>query len=443
MLDEENDKKIKEAAEHYHPAYDDTAWEKMSQLLDEHLPQKKERRWIFFILPSLLLVAALLFFIVMNNGKKDISDIAKNESSKNIMQESLVQKPSLNSKEKSSPTAVESANPLFSKENKTKNDNGKNSITDQKLNKDAIGQIDQNKNESPFFKNNIVLQKNELNEQPVIKANNENENNDAVSSGELKSGVDNKKDSLIPAQNQHNSEIKTLAGKTNDVEIQNEKPTQAIKKSKKPDSDFANNFAISITAGPDISGVRANKIGKLTAVFGAGMQYSFSKHFGIRSGFYVSKKIYSVQGNDYNMPGGNPNYAYLQNVDANCTVYEIPLKLDYNFKEIKKHNWFISTGLSSYLMKKENYDYYYKTLSGEIYDKDWTVKNKNKHFFSVLSFSGGYQYYFNKQFSFVAEPYVNLPLKGVGEGKVKLNSGGILLTLKMKPFVKNEKLSFQ
>jgi hypothetical protein len=55
----------------------------------------------------------------------------------------------------------------------------------------------------------------------------------------------------------------------------------------------------------------------------------------------------------------------------------------------------------------------------------------------VLNFSGGYQYSFNKQFSFAAEPYINLPLKGVGEGKVKLNSGGILFTLKMKPFLKS------
>ncbi len=439
MLDEENDKIIKEAAEHYHPGYDDKAWEKMEQLLDEHLPQKKERRWIFFILPALLLVAALLFFVVMNNGKKDTAGIAKNESSKNNTAGSVVEKPALNSKEKSSPTSVESTNPLFSKENKTKNDNNKISVTDQKVNKDATDPIDQNKNESPFLRNKVASQKNELNQQEVIKANNENEKNDAVPADELKSAVSNKKDSVTATQNQINSEIKTLAGKTNDAEIQKEKPEQAIKKSKKHNSDFANNFAVSITAGPDISGVQANKIGKLTAVFGAGMHYSFSKYFDIRSGFYVSKKIYSVHGNDYNLPGGNPNYASLENVNANCTVYEIPLKLDYNFKEIKKHNWFISTGLSSYLMKKENYDYYYKTLSGEIYNKDWTIRNKNKHFFSVLSFSGGYQYYFNKQFSFAAEPYINLPLKGVGEGKVKLNSGGILLTLKMKPFAKNEK----
>jgi len=44
MLDDENDKTIKEAAEHYHPGYDDKAWEKMEQLLDEHLPQKKRKK---------------------------------------------------------------------------------------------------------------------------------------------------------------------------------------------------------------------------------------------------------------------------------------------------------------------------------------------------------------------------------------------------------------
>ena len=32
MWDDENDKRIKEAADHYHPAYDDTAWEKMEQI---------------------------------------------------------------------------------------------------------------------------------------------------------------------------------------------------------------------------------------------------------------------------------------------------------------------------------------------------------------------------------------------------------------------------
>ena len=41
MQFEEFDKKIKEAAEHHHPAYDEQAWGKMNKLLDKHMPQKE------------------------------------------------------------------------------------------------------------------------------------------------------------------------------------------------------------------------------------------------------------------------------------------------------------------------------------------------------------------------------------------------------------------
>ncbi|MEO6683535.1 MAG: hypothetical protein ABIN48_12005, partial [Ginsengibacter sp.] len=72
MQDEEYDKRIKEAADHYHPAYDDKAWEKMEQLLDQHLPQeKKKRRIIYFLLPFLLLGSIIIYFAIQN-GEKDI-----------------------------------------------------------------------------------------------------------------------------------------------------------------------------------------------------------------------------------------------------------------------------------------------------------------------------------------------------------------------------------
>ncbi|HQX73879.1 MAG TPA: hypothetical protein PK298_13305, partial [Chitinophagaceae bacterium] len=60
MQFEDFDKKIKEAAEHHHPAYDEMAWDKMEKLLDKHLPQKedKKRRFIFFLLLFLFLGGA-------------------------------------------------------------------------------------------------------------------------------------------------------------------------------------------------------------------------------------------------------------------------------------------------------------------------------------------------------------------------------------------------
>ncbi|MGN6265891.1 MAG: hypothetical protein ACTHM5_09465 [Ginsengibacter sp.] len=420
MLDDENDKIIKEAAEHYHPGYDDKAWEKMEQLLDEHLPQKKERKKIIFILPSLLLVGILMFFIVMNNKKSESSNTVENLALKNNIEKSLV--------EKISPPKNESAkNFLSSKEHKNEN----HSITiAQKVNPTSENLIHQSENDNHFH-TDLTANKNELKQQPVSKPDYQNGKNTANFSADLKSETENKSEPETFA-NENNSAVP----KTGD---ENNLTKNEIEKSKKTPSGFINNFGVSISAGPDISGVHANKIGRLTGIFGVGLNYTVSKNFSIRSGFYISKKIYSVDGNDYNLQGGNTGYGYLENVDANCMVYEIPLKIDYNFKSLKNHSWFISTGLSSYLMKKENYDYYYKTPAGQLYNKDYTINNKNKHFFSVVSFSAGYQYYLNNQFSIAAEPYINLPLKGIGEGKVKLNSGGILLTLKMKPFLNNEK----
>ncbi len=434
MLDDENDKRIKEAAEHYHPGYDDKAWEKMEQLLDEYLPQKKERKKIFFILPSLLLVGIVVFFMVMNNKKSETSNIAENLSLKNNTEKSLTEKSVLNSKEKASSSSTTPVKPS-SDENK----NGHRSIVvSQKAKSVFTSSIHANKEQTPFYDSNSAIQENDVKQPTVSKTNNADEKTEATASVELKVETANKNDSITRFTNINNSNSK-VADQNIVTETEKEKTTPAIKKSKKTSSGFANNFGVSISAGPDISGVHANKIGRLTAIFGVGLNYTVSKNFSIRSGFYISKKIYSVDGNDYNLQGGNTGYGYLENVDANCTVYEIPLKIDYNFKKLKNHNWFVSTGLSSYLMKKENYDYYYKTPAGQLYNKDYTINNKNKHFFSVLSLSAGYQYYLNNQFSIAAEPYINLPLKGVGEGKVKLNSGGILLTLKMKPFLKNEK----
>ena len=67
------------------------------------------------------------------------------------------------------------------------------------------------------------------------------------------------------------------------------------------------------------------------------------------------------------------------------------------------------------------------------------MTNENKHYFSVVTLSGGYQYKLNNRFSFIAEPYVKIPLSGIGLGKIKLNSTGILVTAAIKPFAKKRK----
>jgi hypothetical protein len=102
---------------------------------------------------------------------------------------------------------------------------------------------------------------------------------------------------------------------------------------------------------------------------------------------------------------------------------------------------FATAGISSILMKEEIYNYSYKfSPSGPLYSHENTVSNENKHLFSTITISGGYQRNIGRHISILAEPYVKLPLSGVGYGKVKLNSGGVLFSIGIKPFAgKKEK----
>ena len=62
------------------------------------------------------------------------------------------------------------------------------------------------------------------------------------------------------------------------------------------------------------------------------------------------------------------------------------------------------------------------------------AKNENKHYFSVLDLSAGYNLHLSKTVSLSAEPYLKIPLSGIGVGKVQLNSTGVLFTLGIRPF---------
>jgi len=262
------------------------------------------------------------------------------------------------------------------------------------------------------------------NDETVTTATVSTENKDKMITREETKVVDKEpvKDSVKPAEDK-----KLIAT--------NKKPVSPSDK-KKSENKFRNNFGLTFSVGPDVSFVKLNNAGKTTLTYGAGISYGFAKRFTARAGFYVSKKVYEASPDQYHTPGGN--YPYLTDVDAKCNIYEIPVSLSYSFGQRKKHNWFGSVGLSSFIMKKEDYVYNYKTPAGQTYSYAYAASNENKHYFSVLNLSGGYQYKFNNWLSMQAEPYLQVPLGGVGAGKIKLNSAGVLFTVTVKPFARKK-----
>ena len=234
---------------------------------------------------------------------------------------------------------------------------------------------------------------------------------------------------------------KNATGKTADKGKKDDNQTETKDlmtetKSSKTKNSPVSNFGITVSAGPDLSSINFNEPGEWRMQYGIGIMYALSKKISLRTGFYVGRKIYTADPEDYHS-GYNPPPS-LQKIEANCLVHEIPVSLVYNFSSRKKHNWFVAGGLSSYLMKEETYEYAYKDPGGQMQYYTAVYKNENSHIFSVINLSGGYQYHFSDRFSLMAEPYVKIPLSGVGHGKVHLNSGGILFTAGFKPFLRKD-----
>ena len=441
MWDDQNDKRIKDAADHYHPAYDDNAWKKMEQLLDEHLPQKKGRRWMIAFIPLLLLLVGGIVYLAISYNSSKTSSYNSSKTSQKIDAKSTLGK-----KQPASASADKEESNLSNDITATEKAAAKNNGVPQTANNNFLNENVQNKpgknlhSQKGLLKNNIgsgLAEENAVSNtvkdlpasEPILSAKSENEQskNVAISENDKDQPKKVSADADITAKDNRNVN-------TGNTVIKNDsKKSSTAKKTTTNANRFNRNFGITVSAGPDVSGVRLKDAGKVTISYGAGVSYAISKRFTLRTGFYVSKKIYYAGSQDYHLPSGVGSN-YLDNVDANCKVYEIPITASYSFGKTKNHSWFAAAGFSSYLMKKEAYQYNYKTAAGQTWSRDWSVKNQNQHFFSILDLSAGYEYTFNKRFSIMAEPYISLPLSGIGLGKIKLNSGGILFTLTVKPF---------
>ncbi|HMU09766.1 MAG TPA: hypothetical protein PKC54_07175 [Ferruginibacter sp.] len=485
---------IRDAAENHHPAYNDKAWEKMEKMLDKQLPQKKDKKkYIFFLLFFLLLGGGALLTVYQLNRDEVKAPVGIAEEKKNNGQpgnSSTVQPaegnanggssannndaPGTNSAGKIATVPVRDTDETALKQPPGNTGSNNNNAVRKKRtvqagkgrsvmsmtapgmdNNDVVvsGREPANKrppvNKKGKGKKNVIIaapspeteEGNETVSVPAKTAKEEigkKETADQQVKEEQKNeaGEQPVKEEQIKEEQKKDEAIKKEeAAKKKEAAVTENKPASSPEK-KKTKKNIAGNFGITVSAGPDLSFVSLNKLGKATIMYGAGLSYNFGKRLTARAGFYTSNKIYDAAPDQYHTPGGN--YPYLYNIAAECRVYEIPVSLAYNFGYGKKHNWFGNVGLSSFLMKTEDYNYQYKTPSGQYYNYAIGVKDRNKHYFSVLTLSAGYNYKLSNRVSFQAEPYVKIPLGGVGLGKVKLNSGGILFTATIKPFAKKK-----
>jgi hypothetical protein len=188
---------------------------------------------------------------------------------------------------------------------------------------------------------------------------------------------------------------------------------------------------LGLMAGPDLSTVKFGPIYKTGYNFGVQVGYRFSDRWSVNTGVIYTKKFYQADSQDFHYK--MPNNYKLKNVEGNCSMWEIPVNMRYDVSFNDKRRWFVSTGLSTYLMDKEDYDVYYYSWGNNVYSWPVNSDSNSNYIFSIVNLSAGMERSLGKHFSIQAEPYLKIPLKGLGIGSMRMTSYGVLFTLKYKP----------
>ncbi|TGE27020.1 hypothetical protein [Hymenobacter metallicola] len=181
---------------------------------------------------------------------------------------------------------------------------------------------------------------------------------------------------------------------------------------------------------PELSTVGWTKTTSPGSNLGVLVEYRFTDRLRLNVAAIRSVKRYVARGSDYTVPDGTwtGNYT-IDKVDAVCRITDLPINLRYDVVHSAHTAVFVSAGLTSLLMRDEQYSYDYEYY-GKYYSRDWNVTRGSNHWLSVVNLSAGYERSLASRWSGQVEPFVKVPLGGVGFGKVKLSSAGVFFSLK-------------
>ena len=278
--------------------------------------------------------------------------------------------------------------------------------------------INKNKNAKPVFEK--IFEKNysssveNKNSQNTFKNNNEAANDElhSISGFNIISlAYSNFTSPDINGRNINNSVAFFI--KTDSSSVNNKKKTAAKKQP---------SFYAGILVAPDFSTVKFQSIKGTGYTAGILLGYNFSKKLAIETGAYYDYKKYYTEGEYFHSTFAS--YVDLINVNGGCKMIEVPVNLRLNFVNNDRIKWFATAGLSSYFMFKEGYHFNY-IYNGMTEQKYYTYKNGSQNWLSVINISAGYEHTLGNVGNLRLEPYLRIPLAGMGTGSLPITSVGL------------------
>ncbi len=444
--DNELDRVSREAAGKYTPPAD-ANWQVLSNELDKVMPVEKRKRRILFywwLLPALLIGGATAYWLVEKNNTDDITATSKQsiltQTDKKEEKNIAPTVPANDVKKQNDPTVngnveKEVPNKLIATKTAKQPLTNNSSNTQERTNAGNTSLAINPKNITPSAKYQAA-------NQPVSKAADlPAKETQVLTMAAPKTETNVSKEIVENKIDQPAKESTTTATKENKVDSVQETVTQTdattsaspIKKNKPEILQRGKGLSFGLIAGVDKSTVKFRYSSGAGINIGVLAGYHFNDKWSIHTGAIYTQKNYKLDGADFTAPKGSwPSYYKLDNVEGYCRMWEVPLMARYTISHSNKNSFFFSTGLSSYFMTSENYDYYYYNNSGQLIMRNMAYNSTDTHILSILHLSAGFENRISKSLSLQVEPYAKIPLAGVGLGNIRLSSFGLNFSIQQR-----------
>ena len=400
---------FRRAAENYPLKKNNGDWEsifkKISLSDEQELPGKKERKkdskklLIIVLLAIILILASLLIFNFNpksnSSGKIAVAPVPRKDfENKNVQKENPVK------------NKIASQNPVAGEQPLNVNSE-KNNETSKGI------------SFSPVQKGNILLKRTFS----LPGSSTKNESGFETSSYPIliKSDIDYPKITFSAFANEIEKQPKIVIDSSLILSSEKKK-TQTSKKSVKENGLYAG-----IIAGPDFSKVKSEDFRKPGFNAGIFLGYQISKKFFAETGFTSGTKYYSSDGQTFHEQGAAmPDGMVVNNLQSYSRVLEIPLKIGYRIYKKNRSSFFVAAGVSAYIMTMEKNNYNV-TMNGNEEKMVGLYEKNNVKTPAEFNLSTGWEYHLKGLMNIRIEPYLKLPLQGIGVGKLPVTSAGIQL----------------
>ena len=200
-----------------------------------------------------------------------------------------------------------------------------------------------------------------------------------------------------------------------------------IKRNKSKSAEVANqnHFYAGVITDIDFSKVKSTRFEGPAFGVGAFGGYQINKHLFLETGLVIFHKNYHSLGNAFYEKGvAMPSGMVINDLESRTKILEIPVKAGFDFYDRKKIQYFITIGASAYIMMNER-NSYNVTMNGAPEKMEGVYLKTNTKIPAVINISTGLKRTTLGSVKIIIEPYLKLPLQGIGVGKLPVTSAGI------------------